>query len=70
MLDLRMCMCFVFPPQVHCMLNLHDIHMSYLPLAHMFERVVEVRIDLGLPCNISYQLDSILLIILCPICSV
>jgi long-subunit acyl-CoA synthetase (AMP-forming) len=27
------------------MLNLHDIHMSYLPLAHMFERVVEVRTE-------------------------
>ncbi len=34
--------CFVCPPQVHCMLDLHDIHVSYLPLAHMFERVVQV----------------------------
>lgn len=24
------------------MLTLHDIHVSYLPLAHMFERVVQV----------------------------
>uniref|UniRef100_A0A669B3H3 Arachidonate--CoA ligase n=1 Tax=Oreochromis niloticus TaxID=8128 RepID=A0A669B3H3_ORENI len=29
------------PLQVNCMLNVHDIHVSYLPLAHMFERVVE-----------------------------
>uniref|UniRef100_A0A8C1CY42 Long-chain-fatty-acid--CoA ligase n=1 Tax=Cyprinus carpio carpio TaxID=630221 RepID=A0A8C1CY42_CYPCA len=27
--------------KVHCMLNQTDIHISYLPLAHMFERVVE-----------------------------
>uniref|UniRef100_A0A1A8QM76 Long-chain-fatty-acid--CoA ligase n=1 Tax=Nothobranchius rachovii TaxID=451742 RepID=A0A1A8QM76_9TELE len=26
---------------VHCMLNVHDVHVSYLPLAHMFERVVQ-----------------------------
>uniref|UniRef100_A0A1A7XA56 long-chain-fatty-acid--CoA ligase n=1 Tax=Iconisemion striatum TaxID=60296 RepID=A0A1A7XA56_9TELE len=26
---------------VHCMLSVHDIHVSYLPLAHMFERVVQ-----------------------------
>uniref|UniRef100_A0A671W941 Long-chain-fatty-acid--CoA ligase n=1 Tax=Sparus aurata TaxID=8175 RepID=A0A671W941_SPAAU len=26
---------------VHCMLGLDDIHVSYLPLAHMFERVVQ-----------------------------
>ncbi|KAM6972149.1 long-chain-fatty-acid--CoA ligase 1a isoform 1-T1 [Aplochiton taeniatus] len=32
---------FIRITQVHCMLNLHDIHISYLPLAHMFERVVE-----------------------------
>uniref|UniRef100_A0A668AK69 Long-chain-fatty-acid--CoA ligase n=1 Tax=Myripristis murdjan TaxID=586833 RepID=A0A668AK69_9TELE len=32
---------FIRITEVHCMLNLHDIHMSYLPLAHMFERVVE-----------------------------
>ncbi|KAM3865013.1 long-chain-fatty-acid--CoA ligase 1a [Diretmus argenteus] len=32
---------FIRITQVHCMLTLHDIHMSYLPLAHMFERVVE-----------------------------
>lgn len=24
------------------MLNVHDIHISYLPLAHMFERVIQV----------------------------
>jgi len=33
------CVCVL---QVHCMLNQTDIHISYLPLAHMFERVVEV----------------------------
>lgn len=32
---------FIRVTQVHCMLNLHDIHVSYLPLAHMFERVVQ-----------------------------
>ncbi|KAM9856847.1 long-chain-fatty-acid--CoA ligase 1a isoform 1-T2 [Aulostomus maculatus] len=32
---------FLRVTQVHCMLNLHDIHISYLPLAHMFERVVQ-----------------------------
>ncbi|KAM4604008.1 long-chain-fatty-acid--CoA ligase 1a isoform 1-T2 [Polymixia lowei] len=32
---------FIRITEVHCMLSLHDIHMSYLPLAHMFERVVE-----------------------------
>uniref|UniRef100_A0A8C2DPM8 Arachidonate--CoA ligase n=1 Tax=Cyprinus carpio TaxID=7962 RepID=A0A8C2DPM8_CYPCA len=32
------CVCVL---QVHCMLNQTDIHISYLPLAHMFERVVE-----------------------------
>lgn len=30
------------PLQVHSMLNVHDVHISYLPLAHMFERVVQV----------------------------
>uniref|UniRef100_A0A9J7XWS8 Arachidonate--CoA ligase n=1 Tax=Cyprinus carpio carpio TaxID=630221 RepID=A0A9J7XWS8_CYPCA len=35
-----MCVC-VCILQVHCMLNQTDIHISYLPLAHMFERVVE-----------------------------
>uniref|UniRef100_A0AAZ3QQF7 Arachidonate--CoA ligase n=1 Tax=Oncorhynchus tshawytscha TaxID=74940 RepID=A0AAZ3QQF7_ONCTS len=35
------CAAFIKITEVHCMLNLHDIHMSYLPLAHMFERVVE-----------------------------
>uniref|UniRef100_A0A8D3DI56 Long-chain-fatty-acid--CoA ligase n=1 Tax=Scophthalmus maximus TaxID=52904 RepID=A0A8D3DI56_SCOMX len=33
---------FLRVTEVHCMLNLHDIHVSYLPLAHMFERVVQV----------------------------
>uniref|UniRef100_A0A8C4E8J6 Long-chain-fatty-acid--CoA ligase n=1 Tax=Dicentrarchus labrax TaxID=13489 RepID=A0A8C4E8J6_DICLA len=33
---------FIKITQVHCMLDLHDIHVSYLPLAHMFERVVQV----------------------------
>uniref|UniRef100_A0A8D0A4M9 Arachidonate--CoA ligase n=1 Tax=Sander lucioperca TaxID=283035 RepID=A0A8D0A4M9_SANLU len=32
---------FIRITEVHCMLNLHDIHVSYLPLAHMFERVVQ-----------------------------
>ncbi|XP_033479697.1 long-chain-fatty-acid--CoA ligase 1a isoform X1 [Epinephelus lanceolatus] len=32
---------FIRITQVHCMLNVHDIHVSYLPLAHMFERVVQ-----------------------------
>ncbi|XP_068177134.1 long-chain-fatty-acid--CoA ligase 1a isoform X1 [Antennarius striatus] len=32
---------FIKITQVHCMLNVHDIHVSYLPLAHMFERVVQ-----------------------------
>ncbi|XP_075947394.1 long-chain-fatty-acid--CoA ligase 1a isoform X1 [Anarhichas minor] len=32
---------FIRMTEIHCMLNLHDIHVSYLPLAHMFERVVQ-----------------------------
>ncbi|XP_024145518.1 long-chain-fatty-acid--CoA ligase 1a isoform X1 [Oryzias melastigma] len=32
---------FIKITQVHCMLSFHDIHISYLPLAHMFERVVQ-----------------------------
>ncbi|KAI3353155.1 hypothetical protein L3Q82_019702 [Scortum barcoo] len=32
---------FIKTTEVHCMLDLHDIHVSYLPLAHMFERVVQ-----------------------------
>ncbi|XP_047434406.1 long-chain-fatty-acid--CoA ligase 1a isoform X2 [Mugil cephalus] len=32
---------FIKITQVHCMLSLHDVHISYLPLAHMFERVVQ-----------------------------
>lgn len=32
---------FIRMTEVHCMLDLHDIHVSYLPLAHMFERVVQ-----------------------------
>uniref|UniRef100_A0A7N8X919 Long-chain-fatty-acid--CoA ligase n=1 Tax=Mastacembelus armatus TaxID=205130 RepID=A0A7N8X919_9TELE len=32
---------FIQVTEIHCMLNLHDIHISYLPLAHMFERVVQ-----------------------------
>ncbi|XP_076584564.1 long-chain-fatty-acid--CoA ligase 1a isoform X1 [Chaetodon auriga] len=32
---------FIRITEVHCMLDLHDIHVSYLPLAHMFERVVQ-----------------------------
>ncbi|XP_067259661.1 long-chain-fatty-acid--CoA ligase 1a isoform X2 [Chanodichthys erythropterus] len=35
------CSAFIKVTQVHCMLNQTDIHISYLPLAHMFERVVE-----------------------------
>ncbi|XP_056264552.1 long-chain-fatty-acid--CoA ligase 1a isoform X3 [Pseudoliparis swirei] len=27
--------------EVYCMLSINDIHVSYLPLAHMFERVVQ-----------------------------
>uniref|UniRef100_A0AAQ4R1R9 Arachidonate--CoA ligase n=1 Tax=Gasterosteus aculeatus aculeatus TaxID=481459 RepID=A0AAQ4R1R9_GASAC len=32
---------FIKMTEVHCMLSVHDIHVSYLPLAHMFERVVQ-----------------------------
>ncbi|XP_047220972.1 long-chain-fatty-acid--CoA ligase 1a isoform X1 [Girardinichthys multiradiatus] len=32
---------FLKVTQIHSMLNVHDIHISYLPLAHMFERVVQ-----------------------------
>ncbi|KAK9540446.1 hypothetical protein VZT92_002898 [Zoarces viviparus] len=32
---------FIRMTEIHCMLNLQDIHVSYLPLAHMFERVVQ-----------------------------
>lgn len=32
------------------MLGLHDIHISYLPLAHMFERVVQVCVGLYKLC--------------------
>uniref|UniRef100_A0A8C1V453 Arachidonate--CoA ligase n=1 Tax=Cyprinus carpio TaxID=7962 RepID=A0A8C1V453_CYPCA len=35
------CSAFIKVTEVHCMLNQTDIHISYLPLAHMFERVVE-----------------------------
>ncbi|XP_058240326.1 long-chain-fatty-acid--CoA ligase 1a isoform X1 [Hemibagrus wyckioides] len=35
------CAAFIRITQIHCMLNHTDIHISYLPLAHMFERVVE-----------------------------
>ncbi|XP_036372492.1 long-chain-fatty-acid--CoA ligase 1a isoform X2 [Megalops cyprinoides] len=35
------CSAFIKITQVHCQLTQSDIHMSYLPLAHMFERVVE-----------------------------
>ncbi|XP_076151100.1 long-chain-fatty-acid--CoA ligase 1a isoform X1 [Alosa pseudoharengus] len=35
------CAAFIRVTEVHSMLNQSDIHMSYLPLAHMFERVVE-----------------------------
>nr|AAI55226.1 Acsl1 protein [Danio rerio] len=35
------CSAFIKITEVHCMLNQTDIHISYLPLAHMFERVVE-----------------------------
>ncbi|KAJ8383443.1 hypothetical protein AAFF_G00220390 [Aldrovandia affinis] len=35
------CAAFIKITEVHCLLNRNDIHMSYLPLAHMFERVVE-----------------------------
>uniref|UniRef100_A0A672LQ14 long-chain-fatty-acid--CoA ligase n=1 Tax=Sinocyclocheilus grahami TaxID=75366 RepID=A0A672LQ14_SINGR len=38
------CSAFIKITEVHCMLNQTDIHISYLPLAHMFERVVEVCI--------------------------
>uniref|UniRef100_A0A3Q2DR16 Arachidonate--CoA ligase n=1 Tax=Cyprinodon variegatus TaxID=28743 RepID=A0A3Q2DR16_CYPVA len=30
---------FIKVTEIHCMLSVHDIHVSYLPLAHMFERV-------------------------------
>ena len=36
------CMCLPCASQVHCKLTAHDVHMSFLPLAHMFERVVAV----------------------------
>ncbi|XP_037554161.1 long-chain-fatty-acid--CoA ligase 1a [Nematolebias whitei] len=32
---------FIKVTKVHSMLNVHDVHISYLPLAHMFERVVQ-----------------------------
>ncbi|KAM9314659.1 long-chain-fatty-acid--CoA ligase 1a isoform 2-T2 [Pholidichthys leucotaenia] len=32
---------FIRVTEVHCLLNHHDIHVSYLPLAHMLERVVQ-----------------------------
>ncbi|KAF3687720.1 Long-chain-fatty-acid--CoA ligase 1 [Channa argus] len=32
---------FLKVTEVHCMLTPHDTHVSYLPLAHMFERVVQ-----------------------------
>ncbi|TMS22998.1 long-chain-fatty-acid--CoA ligase 1a isoform X1 [Larimichthys crocea] len=32
---------FIKITEINCMLSLHDIHISYLPLAHMFERVVQ-----------------------------
>ncbi|XP_053474900.1 long-chain-fatty-acid--CoA ligase 1a isoform X1 [Ictalurus furcatus] len=35
------CAAFIRITKIHCMLNHTDIHVSYLPLAHMFERVVE-----------------------------
>ncbi|XP_034044173.1 long-chain-fatty-acid--CoA ligase 1a [Thalassophryne amazonica] len=35
---------FIAVTKVSCMLNHHDIHMSYLPLAHMFERVAQAAI--------------------------
>lgn len=33
------------PLQADCMLCVHDIHISYLPLAHMLERVIHVSED-------------------------
>uniref|UniRef100_A0A665T9V3 Long-chain-fatty-acid--CoA ligase n=1 Tax=Echeneis naucrates TaxID=173247 RepID=A0A665T9V3_ECHNA len=35
---------FIKITEVHCMLNCHDIHESYLPLAHMFERVAVILV--------------------------
>ncbi|XP_012674351.1 long-chain-fatty-acid--CoA ligase 1a isoform X1 [Clupea harengus] len=35
------CAAFIRVTEVNCMMNQSDIHMSYLPLAHMFERVVQ-----------------------------
>uniref|UniRef100_A0AAY5EYX3 Long-chain-fatty-acid--CoA ligase n=1 Tax=Electrophorus electricus TaxID=8005 RepID=A0AAY5EYX3_ELEEL len=35
------CAAFIRITGIHCMLNHADIHISYLPLAHMFERVVQ-----------------------------
>ncbi|XP_037388872.1 long-chain-fatty-acid--CoA ligase 1a isoform X1 [Pygocentrus nattereri] len=35
------CAGFIRITEIHCMLNHDDTHISYLPLAHMFERVVE-----------------------------
>ncbi|XP_033820610.1 long-chain-fatty-acid--CoA ligase 1a isoform X1 [Periophthalmus magnuspinnatus] len=32
---------FIKITQVHCTLSVNDVHVSYLPLAHMFERVVQ-----------------------------
>ncbi|KAF7666250.1 hypothetical protein LDENG_00112830 [Lucifuga dentata] len=32
---------FLRETEIHCMLTVHDIHISYLPLAHMLERVVQ-----------------------------
>lgn len=42
MCDCHVCMCFVCSLQVHCTLSVSDVHVSFLPLAHMFERVVQV----------------------------
>lgn len=34
------CSAFTQLTEIHCMLNPTDIHVSYLPLSHMFERII------------------------------
>lgn len=48
-------------PQVSCPFHSSDTHMSYLPLAHMFERVVQVLCSFPVMahyCNTLFHLGS------------
>ncbi|XP_076870176.1 long-chain-fatty-acid--CoA ligase 1a isoform X1 [Brachyhypopomus gauderio] len=51
------CAAFIRITEIHCMLNHTDIHISYLPLAHMFERVVENVILVNGACIGYFQGD-------------